>query len=70
METETRTRIQEYMKSLGVMEVWPSLDPLGDLLKSHTRQREIIGEETNRRLQGHRRLRYLPFRLRLWLMGY
>jgi hypothetical protein len=67
---ETRARIKEYMESVGVPEIWPPVDPLGDLLKSHARQREIIGEETDRRLRGHRRLRYLPFKLRCWLMGY
>lgn len=41
-----------------------------DLINSHRSQREIVGENTSRELRAHRRMRWLPWPVRRWFLGY
>lgn len=61
-------RVIEYFKSLNLVS-YPA-DPVGDLIESHKRQRDIIGEYADARLKMAHRWRFLPFSVRLWMGGW
>jgi hypothetical protein len=62
-------RAQKYIQEVTPSE-YLSEDPVLELIESHKRQRQIVGEETERRLRAHQRLWFLPFRVRRWLQGF
>lgn len=61
-------RIKEYFESLGIVVIQGDL--LQQLIDSHKRQREIVSEYAGAYNLLHRRWRFLPFVVRLWIGGH
>lgn len=62
-------RITKYFDTILGTSRYDDLDDIDRIIDSHKRQREIIQEYHGERMRALRRLRFLPRKIRNWILG-